>query len=191
MKINYWIQNYMEEQKKVIDSIPVDKIVEIIDKFIEANKEKKQIFVFGNGGSASNASHLITDMAKSASEVAENPFKCYSLNEFVSLITAIANDYAYEDVFVKQMENFANPGDIVLTMSVSGNSPNLVKAIEWANEKDLYTIALVSSKQGKLSNMADKIVEVDSQHYGRVEDLHMMICHIISYAFIENPDLTK
>lgn len=191
MTTNTWLKNYIDEQKKVIDSIPVDQVVEIIEKFIEANKGKKQIFVFGNGGSASNASHFITDLGKSSSEAAESRFKCFSLNEFTSLITAIANDYAYEDVFVEQLKNFAKPNDLVLTMSVSGSSPNLVKAIEWANEKDLYTIALLGGKEGTLSNMADKVVRVDSPHYGRVEDLHMMICHMIAYAFIEIPNLTK
>jgi D-sedoheptulose 7-phosphate isomerase len=191
MKINTWLKDYIEDQKRVIDSIPVDQVVEIIEKFIEANKNKKQIFVFGNGGSASNASHFITDLGKSSSEAAENRFKCFSLNEFTSLITAIANDYAYEDVFVEQLKNFATPNDLVLTMSVSGSSPNLVKAIDWANKKELHTIALLGSKQGTLSNMADKVVRVDSTHYGRVEDLHMMICHMIAYAFIEIPELTK
>lgn len=191
MKINTWFKDYIEEQKKVIDTIPVDQVVEIMQKLIEVNKGKKQIFVFGNGGSASNASHFITDLGKSASETAKNRFKCFSLNECTSLITAIANDYAYEDVFVKQLENFANPNDLVLTMSVSGSSPNLVKAIEWAKKKNLYTIALLGSKQGTLSNMADKVVRVDSTHHGRVEDSHMMICHMIAYAFIENQELTK
>ena len=191
MKINTWLQNYIEEQKKVMDTVPIDKVAEIIEKFVDANKNKKQIFVFGNGGSASNASHFITDLAKGASEVSKNQFKCFSLNECTSLITAIANDSAYENIFVKQLENFANPGDLVLTMSVSGSSPNLVKAIEWANEKDLYTIALVGGKLGTISHMADKVVIIDSTHYGVVEDLHMMICHMIAYAFIENPGLTK
>ena len=191
MTINDWLQNYIEGQKKVISTIPVNKIAEIIEKFVEADINKKQIFVFGNGGSASNASHFIADLAKSASDVSKNRFKCISLNECSSLITAIANDYSYEDVFVKQLENFANAGDLVLTMSVSGNSPNLVKAIKWANENDLYTIALVGGKQGLISQMADKTLVIDSFHYGIVEDLHMMICHIIAYAFIENPELTQ
>lgn len=191
MTIKAWLQDYTEEQKKVIDSIPFDKVAEIIEKFLDANINKKQIFVFGNGGSASNASHFITDLAKSASEASKNRFKCISLNECTSLITAIANDYTYEDVFVKQLENYANPDDLVLTMSVSGSSPNLVKAMEWANEKGLYTIALVGGKQGTISNMADKVVVIDSTHYGVVEDLHMMICHMVAYAFIENPGLSK
>ena len=191
MTINDWLQNYIKEQINVIGTIPIGEVAEIIEKFINANLNKKQIFVFGNGGSASNASHFITDLAKSASDASKNRFKCISLNECTSLITAIANDYAYEDVFVKQLENLANPEDLVLTMSVSGSSPNLVKAIEWASEKGLYTIALVGGKRGVISNMADKIIVIDSTHYGVVEDLHMMICHMIAYAFIENPGLTK
>ncbi len=186
MTLNAWIENYIELQKKVIDTVPVDLIVDIIEKFGNANINKKQIFVFGNGGSASNASHFITDLAKGASEISNNRFKCMSLNEHTGLITAISNDYAFEDVFVKQLENFANPEDLLLTMSVSGSSPNLVKAIEWANENNLYTIALVGGKKGIISEIADKVVIVDSTHYGRVEDLHMMICHIIAYAFMEN-----
>lgn len=191
MKINVWLKEYLEEQIKVISSIPVDKVAEIIEEFIKANKNKKQIFVFGNGGSASNASHFITDLAKRASEVSKNKFKCISLNESTSLITAIANDYSYDDVFVKQLENFANPGDIIFTMSVSGSSPNLVKAVKWANDNGMETIALVGGKQGTISNMATKVVVIDSIHYGIVEDLHMIICHMIAYAFIENPNLTK
>ncbi len=191
MAINDWLQNYIKEQINVIETIPVGEVTEIIEKFINANLNKKQIFVFGNGGSASNASHFITDLAKSASDASKNRFKCISLNECTSLITAIANDYAYEDVFVKQLENLANPEDLVLTMSVSGSSPNLVKAMKWANEKGLYTIALVGGKKGTISNMADKVIVIDSTHYGVVEDLHMMICHMIAYAFIENPGLTK
>ncbi len=191
MAINDWLQNYIKEQINVIETIPVGEVTEIIEKFINANLNKKQIFVFGNGGSASNASHFITDLAKSASDASKNRFKCISLNECTSLITAIANDYAYEDVFVKQLEILANPEDLVLTMSVSGSSPNLVKAMKWANEKGLYTIALVGGKKGTISNMADKVIVIDSTHYGVVEDLHMMICHMIAYAFIENPGLTK
>jgi|SRR5690554_312417 len=191
MRISTWLNNYINEQKKTIDSIPLHIVAEIIEQFIDANINKKQIFVFGNGGSASNSSHFIADLAKSASEASKNKFKCISINECTSLITAIANDYDYEDIFVKQLENFANPNDIVLTMSVSGTSPNLVKAVEWANKKELYTIALVGGKQGILTRMADKVIVVNSSHYGVVEDMHMMICHMIAYAFIENTELTQ
>ena len=191
MAINNWIQNYIEEQKEIIDAIPVGIVADIIEIFSNANINKKQIFVFGNGGSAANASHFITDLAKGASDAINNRFKCLSLNEHIGLITAISNDYAFADVFVKQLENYANPGDLLLTMSVSGSSPNIVKSIEWANENKLYSIALVGGKKGIISEIADKVVVVDSIHYGRVEDLHMMICHIIAYAFMENIVLEK
>ncbi len=81
--------------------------------------------------------------------------------------------------------NFANPGDPILTMSVSGNSPNLVKAVEWSTKKGLKTIALVGGKRGRLAEIADEIIVIDSHHYGRVEDAHMGICHILCYAFME------
>jgi D-sedoheptulose 7-phosphate isomerase len=102
-------------------------------------------------------------------------------------MTALANDYAYEDVFVGQLMSLARPGDIVLTMSVSGNSPNLVKAVEWAKEHGLRTIALVGAKRGRLAELADQVIVIDSLHYGCVEDAHMGICHLVSFAFMELP----
>jgi len=85
--------------------------------------------------------------------------------------------------------NYAKPGDLAMVMSVSGNSPNLVKALEWAKENGVYTVALVGAKKGKLAELADQKIVIDSTHYGRVEDAHMGICHIICYAFMEIPDL--
>jgi D-sedoheptulose 7-phosphate isomerase len=104
-------------------------------------------------------------------------------------LTALGNDYSYERVFLGQLKNFAEPGDIVLVMSVSGNSPNLVKAVEWSRQNGLHTIALVGAKRGRLAELADQVVVVDSTHYGRVEDAHMFICHIVCYAFMEVPEL--
>jgi D-sedoheptulose 7-phosphate isomerase len=103
----------------------------------------------------------------------------------------LGNDYAYEDVFVRQLENYARPKDLVLVMSVSGQSPNVVKAVKWANENGLETIALVGGKRGALAQMARHVVVIDSTHYGRAEDAHMGICHMLCYAFIENPHWAK
>ena len=89
------------------------------------------------------------------------------------------------------MANFARAGDVVLAMSVSGSSPNLVRAFEWANEHKVETIALVGSKRGKLAEIANHSVVIDSEHYGRVEDAHMTICHLLAYAFMELPDITQ
>ncbi len=182
-----WIQNYLQNHNRAVESIPVEKIDALITLFREANLEEKQIFVFGNGGSAASASHFATDLGKGASDKLSRRFKCFSLNEATSWITAIGNDYSYEDIFLHQLKNFAAAGDIVFTMSVSGNSPNLVKAVDWANTKGLTTIALVGGKRGRLAEIADNVVVIDSTHYGHVEDAHMLIVHMLTYAFMENP----
>ncbi len=182
-----WIADYIRQQKAALDSIPTDAVSSIIDTFADALKNDRHIFIFGNGGSASNASHFITDLGKGASDKLDKRFRCLSLNDNISWITALGNDYAYDDVFIRQLQNFAKPGDIVMTLSVSGNSPNLVKAIDWAVNNGMYTIALVGRKRGKLAQLAQKLVVIDSEHYGRVEDAHMGICHMICYAFMENP----
>ena len=186
-----YVENYLKDQKFAVDSIPADEVVKLIEKFREALDEDRQIFVFGNGGSAANASHFITDLGKGASDKTYRRFRCLSLNDNVSWITAIGNDYKYEDIFKRQLENYAKPDDIVMVMSVSGSSPNLVSAIKWCKENNVYTIALVGGKRGTLSTLADHVIVINDTHYGRVEDAHMHICHIICYAFIENEDLQK
>ena len=100
-------------------------------------------------------------------------FRVLSLNDNVSWMTALGNDYAYEDVFVRQLMNYARAGDLVLAMSVSGNSPNVVKAIEWSVKNGLQTVALVGAKRGRLAELAHTVIVIDSDHYGRVEDAHM------------------
>jgi D-sedoheptulose 7-phosphate isomerase len=187
--VREWISEYIREQKAALDSIPVEAVSEIIGVFSEALKNDRQIFIFGNGGSASNSSHFITDLGKGASDKLGKRFRCLSLNDNISWITALGNDYAYEDVFQRQLQNFARAGDIVMTLSVSGNSPNLVKAIDWAVNNGMYTIALVGAKRGRLAQIAQKVIVVNSEHYGRVEDAHMGICHMICYAFMENPQM--
>ncbi len=187
--MNNWLNTYMDGYKKSLDSIPFDKINSIIEKFGKANTQGKQIFVFGNGGSAANASHFVTDMGKGASDKTEKRFKCISLNEHIGLITAISNDYSYKDIYKKQMENFASKGDLLFTLSVSGNSPNLVEAVKWANDNGLHTIAMVGGAKGQLAEIAKEVIIIDSTHYGHVEDIHMLICHMIAYAFMENPEI--
>ena len=184
-----WIANYIEAEKAALDSIPIEKVESIILKFKEAHAEGRQIFLFGNGGSASNASHFATDLGKGSSDVLGKRFKVLSLNDNVSWMTAIGNDYSYEDVYLRQLENYGQAGDIVLTMSVSGSSPNLVKAFEWANANGLHTIALVGGKRGKLAELANETIVIDDIHYGRAEDCQMGIAHMLCYAFMEVDEL--
>lgn len=183
--MNDWITNYVRAQKAALDSISVSAVVRLIETLRRALVEDRQIFVFGNGGSAANASHFATDLGKGASDKLGRRFRVLSLNDNVSWLTALANDYAYEDVFLRQLQNYARPGDVVLALSVSGNSPNVVKAVEWARQNGLTTLALVGARRGALAELADQVITVDSGHYGRVEDAHMSICHMLCYAFME------
>src|SRR2546426_11623146 len=131
--MNAWITEYLKAQKAALDSIPVDAVAHLIEKLRQTLKEDRQIFVFGNGGSAANASHFATDLGKGSSDKLGKRFRVLSLNDNVSWMTALGNDYAYEDVFLRQLMNYAKPRDLALVMSVSGNSPNIVKAVDWAN----------------------------------------------------------
>lgn len=181
-----YFKNYLERQKAAYDAIPTDRVEHLINLLKKGWEEDRQLFAFGNGGSASNVSHFITDLGKSASDRMGKRFRCLSLNENLSWITAIGNDYAYEDVYLRQLQNYARPGDLVLTLSVSGNSPNVVKAVEWANDNGLTTMALVGGKGGKLAEIAHESIIIQDTHYGRVEDAQMTICHLLCYGFIES-----
>src|SRR3954470_499117 len=152
--IGDWTVRYLQKQKEALDSIPHDAVARLINRLRAALNEDRQIFVFGNGGSAANASHFVTDLGKGASDKVGRRFRCLSINDNVSWITALGNDYAYEDVYARQLENFARPGDFVMVMSVSGNSPNVVKAVEWARRNGVYTVALVGGKRGRLAEIA-------------------------------------
>ena len=184
-----WIAGYLAAQKEALDSIPVDAVDALIQRFQQALREDRQVFVFGNGGSAANASHFATDLGKGSSDRLPRRFRVLSLNDNVSWMTALGNDYAYEDVFVRQLMNYARPGDLVLALSVSGNSPNLVKALDWSRKNGLHTIALVGAKRGRMAELAHQVIVINDTHYGRVEDAQMGICHILCYAFMENPAL--
>lgn len=186
-----FVSQYISHQKKTLDTIPADDVAKAISIFKDALDNDRNIFVFGNGGSAANASHFVTDLGKGSSDKTSKRFRCLSINDNGPWLTALGNDYSYDDVFVRQLMNFARASDILFTMSVSGSSPNLVKALEWGKKQGCYTIALVGKKHCKLAEISDLTIVVDDDHYGRVEDGHMGICHIIAYAFMENKDLQR
>lgn len=186
-----WIDHYREAQKQATGAIPTQIVAKLIERLRRTLAEDRQIFVFGNGGSAANASHFATDLGKGSSDKIGKRFRVISLNDNVSWLTALGNDYAYEDVYVRQLMNYAKPDDVVLVMSVSGNSPNVVKAVQWCKENGVYTAALVGGKRGKLADIADLAIVIPDVHYGRAEDAQMTICHMLCYAFMENPELGK
>ena len=112
-----------------------------------------------------------------------------ALTNNVAWITALGNDYSYDDIIVRQLANYARPGDLLIGISVSGNSPNCVGAFEWSRANGVKTIGLVGAKRGKMAELADQPVVIDDTHYGRVEDAQMTILHLLCYAFMELPEL--
>jgi len=185
-----WINDYIRAQRAAHDSIDLDAVLELGGKLRAAFQEDRQIFVFGNGGSGANASHFATDLGKGASDKVNwknKRFRILCLNDNISWMTALANDYAYDEIFVGQLQNYGRHGDVVLGISVSGNSPNCVKAMAWAKEHKLYAAALVGAKRGRMAEIAEKVIVINDTHYGRVEDAQMTICHMLCYLFMENP----
>jgi D-sedoheptulose 7-phosphate isomerase len=180
-----WIADYLAAQKRAVDSIQPADIASLVNLLRDAHRRDAQVFACGNGGNAANCSHFVTDFGKNASEAMGRKFRVLTLNDNIAWLTAIGNDYAYEDVYWRQLENYARPDDILITSSVSGNSPNLVKTVEWANHHGMKTIALVGAKRGRLAELAHHKVVVEDTHYGRVEDVQMHVLHMLCYAFVE------
>jgi D-sedoheptulose 7-phosphate isomerase len=186
-----FIKKYIDGQVSALKSIPLSQVAKLVSLFREALDKDRQIFVCGNGGSAANASHFVTDLGKGSSDKTYKRFRCLALNDNVSWMTALGNDYDYSEIFSRQLMNLARPSDILMVMSVSGSSPNLVKAVEWTKLNNCSSIALVGGKKGRLAELADHVVLIDDTHYGRVEDAHMGICHMIAYAFMEIEKLQR
>ena len=182
---NAYFTDYLAKQQALYQAIPIATVTRWAAMLQQAWTDERQLFVFGNGGSAMNASHFVTDLGKSASDRMGKRFRCMCLNESISWITALGNDYAYEDVYAGQLQNYARPGDLVLALSVSGSSPNVVKAVAWANAHELTTLALVGGSGGKLAEIATEHIRLPDTHFGRVEDAQMTICHLLCYCFIE------
>jgi len=176
---------YKADVLKAIDTIDLEKVGQAIDILKRARDEDRRIFVCGNGGSASTASHFVCDMVKGASFHRDKRFRIMALTDSLPTITAYANDVCYDCVFVEQLKNFAEPGDVVVAISGSGNSPNVLQAIEYANSIGCRTIALSGRNGGKLGPMAQLNLQASNPHMGRIEDVHMIVMHMICYYFMD------
>lgn len=179
------IQKHVDEVQHCVNVLPHEDLAEIVALIVEACRESKQVFIFGNGGSASTASHFACDLGKGA--VVENRprLRVQSLNDNMAIMTAISNDISYEMVFAEQLKNLLNPGDVVIGISASGNSPNVLRAFEYAREIGGRTIGLIGFGGGKMAPLSDVKVVVDSYDYGVVEGLHMVLEHLISQSVRE------
>jgi len=178
-------QSYLTKLKTLLDSVPLEKVERIRKLFQDARDRDRMIFIVGNGGSAATSSHFAVDLGKGASVGKPKRFRILSLTDNLPWITALANDFAYDRVFEDQLRNYAQPGDLLLAISASGNSPNIVRAVSAAKELGVTTVGWSGFGGGKIAGMADHSIVVDDNHYGRVEDVHSIMMHLICYSFME------
>jgi len=176
--------NYLKYLNSLIEKLDRNEIASFVDHVLSIRDHDKSIFFLGNGGSASTASHFVNDISLGSRQF-EKPFRAISLCDNQAVITAIANDDGYENIFLQQLQTQAKPGDSMVCISASGNSQNLVKAVEWSKANGIYTISLTAFDGGYLKQHTDLNIHVPTKigEYGPAEDLHMVICGLIGSYF--------
>ena len=182
------IQNYLDKQINFIESLneSSDKINQIYNNLLGARNSKKNIFLMGNGGSASTASHFTADLLKTSIVENENRFTAYSLTDNIPVILAWANDDGYENIFLGQLKNSLKKGDIVIGFSGSGNSKNVIKAFEFANKVDSTTISFTGGSGGKLAKISKHNLNIDDNDMLTIETGHLLICHLLTTLIRSN-----
>lgn len=179
-------EQYALELKGIIEELPLDRVKQVSDVLYQACRDERRVFIFGNGGSAALASHLACDLGKGTHPIsaiggsagAPRRLKVISLTDNVPMISAWANDASYEDVFAEQMENFIEPGDVAFGISGSGNSPNVLKALQLARQRRAVTVGF-TGQGGKMIELLDYAVVVPSRHMQLIEDAHLIMAHMV------------
>ncbi len=177
---------HFSELQRLLDQVDITAVERVFELLRNARDEKATIFIAGNGGSASTASHWVNDLGKATKRSGRGSMRAVGLCDNTSWMTALANDEGYDRAFAGQLENFAEPGDVLIVISASGNSPNLIKAVELANSRDMTTIALLGFDGGKLKAAVHEAIWVESEKgtYELVEDAHSVLCHAITKALV-------
>lgn len=178
--------DYLTLLKSTIDKLSAENLERVTRAFLACYEQGGTFYVFGNGGSAATASHMAGDFMKGASFGLEKRFRFICLNDNNSAMMAIANDISYDDIFVEQLKNFLQPNDLVIGISGSGNSANVVKAIEYAREKGTVTVALCGFSGGKIKQLADLNVHAEVNDMEITEDVHMVVIHTVKQALIKH-----
>lgn len=185
-----FVSSYFEGIKSVLDSLPKKEILGLFNLLLEVYHDEKTVFTMGNGGSASTASHFTCDINKGVSINLEKKFKVICLNDNLPTLLAYGNDFSYNEIFVEPLKNFLRPGDLVIGFSGSGNSPNILKAIEFANSKKAKTFGLVGFSGGKLRQLAQASIHVNIHDMQKSEDVHLIITHLMMQLLCNNLDPT-
>jgi D-sedoheptulose 7-phosphate isomerase len=173
------ISHYMATLQGTISQLPVQLIAKVVEILQEARLSGKQVFIMGNGGSASTATHFVCDLAKNTRREGLPHFRAIGLTDNMAIFSAYANDEGYDSVFASQMANLINPGDIVIGISASGNSANVLRGMEEARRHDAVTIGFTGFDGGRLGAMVDLNIHVKSTIIEHVEDIHLMLEHMI------------
>lgn len=180
-----FINSYLSEIKHCLDALDKKMLGSATDMVMETYRNNGKIFIFGNGGSASISSHLACDLGKGTLrrvyDNSERRLRVISLTDNVALMTAFANDLSFDDIFVQQLRNLVETGDLIIAFSGSGNSKNIIKAVQYAKKSGARTIGFLGFKTGgKIKDMVDCAIVIDSNHYGPIEDLHQIVGHLLS-----------
>jgi len=182
-----FMKKYLAEVKGCLDAMDgqLDKFDELGQLMLDARERGATIFLCGNGGSASCASHFTSDLAKGTIHPKEARFRVLSLSDNIPLMTAWGNDSSYADIFVEQLKNLMRPGDLVIGISGSGNSPNVLKTIEWARQNGAKTVSITGFKGGKMATAAEWAYVIPLHYMQQIEDMHMLIEHMVTSAIRE------
>jgi len=171
--------DYFARVQAMLAGVDTKAIARVADVFYTAWLEGRTVYVVGNGGSAATASHMACDLSKGTAAPGRNRLRVVSLADNVAWLTAIGNDIDYNSIFTEPLENQFRPDDVLLAISASGNSPNIVKAVEWANAHAGKTIAFCGFSGGRINQIAQVSVHLPSSDYGPVEDGHLILNHIL------------
>lgn len=179
-KIPETIRKYISEVSATLEGLPIENIAQVVKLLEEARLKAKRVFIFGNGGSAATASHFAADLSKGTISQGKPRIKAFALTDNIPLLTAWANDTAYENVFAEQLENFIERGDVAIGISGSGNSPNVLNGIKVARTKGATTIGFIGFDGGKLKEFVDIAIIVPNHNMKQVEDTHLLLEHVIT-----------
>jgi D-sedoheptulose 7-phosphate isomerase len=171
---------YVQELSRVLAALPLEPLGQALALLEKAYSETRRVFVIGNGGSAATSAHMANDLLWGVAQTGKRGFRVTSLSDNVPVLTAIANDASYADIFTKQLEAQAESGDLLIAISGSGNSENVVRGVELAKRMGLLTVGFLGMKGGKLKSMVDIAIVVPSDDYGPIEDVHMMLDHLVT-----------
>ena len=191
MNINSFVDSYLGDVKALLDQIDPSGIETVVGELLSAWRTGNRVLLMGNGGSSSSVSHIVNDMQKNIVLESGRPLRALCLSDCTPLMMAWANDTQWDNIFAPQVECWAEPGDVVIGVSGSGNSMNIINGMDAANRAGARTIGLAGFGGGRLKETAKQCIVVASDNMQRIEDVHMILLHIIFSALLEQTKLEK